>query len=664
MSVDSQKKRSRRHYLLPAALLILLLVGAMLVGLWQGPRLLPQRSEGSGTVAPSLTAAPTTTASPTSTLTPTFTPTPTITPTPTPAITAPAIATLDADVDDRAGTITFSLVAEVPPGRQVDEVLLWYDTEAGRRARRFDGPLPPPAGETAIPLSYTLDAALEGLTRTLTTTRELDYWWLVRDTAGDSARAGDTALLGPNLQALAVTPAPAPPPADFTWGISETSHFRFYYVPGTAAERDLALIGGLAEASLDYITPLLDVEFEGQMDIYLVPRVFWQGGAAYGDKVQLISYLDRNYTAIETWSYFTHEGTHALAQDFLQPKAEGEGGPDGVLVEGLAVWASGGHYRREPIDAWAAVVATSDQYLPLAELRAGPFYDFQHETSYLEAASFVKFLIEQYGLPKFKELYGQANSDPTHDEALVQLLYGQDYATLEVDWLAYLEELSPTEEQVETWNLKVRSFDLMRRYETELDPDARLLPNTPTEWTSDTLQIFLQRADAPTNVVLETALIAAQERTYGGDPDGAWALLDDVEAALDAGGELAAPSLSERLAIVTLLAAQDRAILRADAKAYLATLDPASGLAAGVEARLRWPFTAYEQEVVRLDLAADGRSAEGVVLLHAQVADGAFPDDGQLFAVRLSKRDGRWLVSGLPPAAPLVHLLPEPVSGE
>jgi hypothetical protein len=25
------------------------------------------------------------------------------------------------------------------------------------------------------------------------------------------------------------------------------------------------------------------------MSIYLVPRVFWQGGAAYGDKVQLIS---------------------------------------------------------------------------------------------------------------------------------------------------------------------------------------------------------------------------------------------------------------------------------------------------------------------------------------------------------------------------------------
>ena len=119
-------------------------------------------------------------------------------------------------------------------------------------------------------------------------------------------------------------------------------------------------------------------------------------------------------------SYFTHEGTHALAQDILQPKEEG--GPDGVLVEGLAVWASDGHYSEEPIDEWAAIVAASDEYLSLSELRAGPFYDFQHETSYLESGSFVKFLVGRYGLDTLKELYGRATGDAGHDEALVQSL--------------------------------------------------------------------------------------------------------------------------------------------------------------------------------------------------------------------------------------------------
>ena len=624
------------------AALILVACAAILVGLWQLPRLVPQLASTSPTIS-----------LPTATLTPTVTPTPTPTP-----ITEPIITHLGAEADDQA--LTFHLSAQVPSDRQVAEVLLWYDTETGHQPQRISGPLP-----YSVTLSHRLDPALEGLTRTLTTTAEFDYWWLVRDSAGESVRAGGTALLSPALQALAVTPTPEPPPVDFTWAVSDTSHFQFHYMPDTSAERDRFQLGALAEASLQHINAVLEMEFDGQMDIYFVPRIFWQGGAAYGNKVQLISYLDRNYTGIETWSYFTHEGTHALAQDLLQPKGEDGGGPDGVLVEGLAVWASGGHYRTEPIDAWAAVVAASDEYLPLGELRAGPFYDFQHETSYLEGASFVKFLVEQYGLPKLKELYGRATNDADHDKALTEQLYGQDYSGLETDWLAYLAELEPTPQEAQTWQLKTRSFDLMRRYETELDPDARTLPGTtPPEWMSDTLKIFLGRADEPINIVLETALIAVQERLYGGDPDGAAAILDDIESTLDAGGVPTSPTLQARWDILELVEAQDRAILLADADAYRVSLDPAyaAALSSRVEELLLPPFTSYRQEIARLDVSDDGLHAEGVVLLHAQVAGGEFADDGQLFAVTFVQTERGWLMSSREPTWP--HLaLPQPAPG-
>jgi hypothetical protein len=234
---------------------------------------------------------------------------------------------------------------------------------------------------------------------------------------------------------------------------------------------------------------------------------------------------------------------------------------------------------------------------------------------------------------------------------------------LEAEWLDYLAGLSPMPEQAETWNLKVRSFDLLRRYETELDPDARLLPsNAPPEWTSDTLKVFLGRVNAPVNIVLETALIAAQERMYGGDLAGAAEILDAVEAALDAGGMMTRPLLREREAILEMLATQDRAVLRADADAYRATLDPASGLGldAAVGEALHPPFTTYHQELVRLDVEDSNRSAQGVVLLHAKVAGGDFPDDGRLFSLDLIKVGSRWLVSSresveldlsLPPAS-------------
>ncbi|MBN1660916.1 MAG: hypothetical protein JXA93_21145, partial [Anaerolineae bacterium] len=472
------------------AVAILALATLILAGLFQLPHLFPALGvEPPDTVTPEAHS-----------LSPT--------PAPAPALLEPSIVDMAAVADDAAGTIRFELAAAVPPDRTIDQVILWYDTETGHRLQRVDGPL---GSETTI--IHRLDAMSEGLTRSLTVTEALDYWWLVRDTAGDWTRAGSTVALGPELQSLVVTTTLPSPAAGFTWTVSETEHVAFYYAADSAAERDRFEIGALAESSLDAISDALGLPFDEQMDIYLVPRVFWQGGAAYGDKIQLISYLDRNYTAVETWSYFTHEGTHALAQDLLQPKEEG--GPDGVLVEGLAVWASGGHYRQEPIDEWAALIAATDDYLPLAELRAGPFYDFQHETAYLESASFVKFLVEQYGLDAFKELYGRATGQAAQDNLIVRELYSKDYAELEADWLDYLAGVDTTPEQAELWRLKVRSFELMRRYQTELDPDARTLPSVPTSWSTDTLGVFLTRTGAPHNVVIETALIAAQERMYG-----------------------------------------------------------------------------------------------------------------------------------------------------
>jgi hypothetical protein len=615
----------RWRYLALAALIFALMM-LLLAAVWQVPRFLSggevERQELSWTSTPAATRIP---------------------PTPTPSVTEPTIRELWAEVDAGARTITFSLKADVPAGRAIAEVLLWYDTEAGYEVRHVPAPL-----SSQTTLTYRLDALQEGLTRTLTTTRELDYWWLVRDTAGDSVRAGGTVGLGSQLQSLVVTPTPEPNPIDFQWTVSETQHFAFHYMPDTAAERDLPQLAGLAEASLAEIRSVLEIPFDGQMSVYLVPRVFWQGGAAYRDKIQLISYLDRNYTSVETWSYFTHEGTHALAQDLLQPKENG-GGPDGVLVEGLAVWASDGHYRREPIDAWAALVAGSDSYLPLAELRAGSFYEFQHETSYLEGASFVKFLIERYGLDRCTQLYGQSTGEAEHDEALVRQLYGTGYDDLEAEWLTYLDGLSPTSEQLQSWQLKVRSFDLMRRYETELDPDARLLPSSPPpEWTSDTLKVFLGRKEGALNVTLETALIAADERLRDGDFEGAAALLDDVEAALDDGGRLTRPSLVVRKAILELVETQDRAVLRAEADAYRATLARTSDLRLrrAVDALLQTPFIAYRQEMVRLDVAEDGMIAEGTMLLHAETVTGDYAKDGHLYAVSFRNIGGQWLMVG------------------
>jgi len=295
-SSDNANGPLRLRYLLPVALLLLL--GAALLGLlWQMPR--------QAVPAPAL--LPTANRPPA---------------TPTPAVLKPTFTHLATEVEDEARTVTFRMAGQVPPDRQVAEVILWYDTEAGHRLQRTSGPL-----TDRVAVTYRLDASQEGLTTTHTS-GELGYWWWLRDTAGETVRAGGSVPLGPQLQALLTTPTPEAPPTDFTWVTSDSQHYSFHYVAGSAAERDRQQLGTVAEAALRRITAVLDMPYEGRMDVYLIPRVFWQGGAAYGGKQQLVSYLARNYTGVETWSYFTHEGTHALAQDLLQ---QDEGGPDGVL---------------------------------------------------------------------------------------------------------------------------------------------------------------------------------------------------------------------------------------------------------------------------------------------------------------------------------------------
>jgi hypothetical protein len=161
-------------------------------------------------------------------------------------------------------------------------------------------------------------------------------------------------------------------------------------------------------------------------------------------------------------------------------------------------------------------------------------------------------------------------------------------------------------------------------------------------------------------VVLETTFIEAQERLSSGELNGAAGLLDDIEAALDAGSSLDRPTLRARQAILDLIAEQDRAVLRADVDGYRDTLDPdyARRVGAEVKEALQAPYTAYRQEMVRLSVTDDGLRARGTVLVHSQLADGVPPEQGTLYALTFVTRNSHWLVGGREPLKPTLSLPP------
>src|SRR5207249_4834049 len=103
--------------------------------------------------------------------------------------------------------------------------------------------------------------------------------------------------------------------------------------------------------------------------IYFVNRIFWQGGASYSHNELLISYpeADRDYTSTSLVQVLRHETTHALVEQMLGSDVH----KGGLLGEGVAVWAAGGHYQTESVAPLAAtlVAENSELYIPLTRLR-------------------------------------------------------------------------------------------------------------------------------------------------------------------------------------------------------------------------------------------------------------------------------------------------------
>ncbi|HWQ12697.1 MAG TPA: hypothetical protein VNL77_07855 [Roseiflexaceae bacterium] len=602
---------------------------------------------------PAPAATPTATAPPTAAPSPTPPPSPT--PAPTPAPTPTPAPHLEAEANAGDGALAFHLRGRAPQGAR--EALLWFDTAAGRQVRRvvLD------AGQQ-ISATLTLDAEQALAPGDLGAAPRVDYWWAVRGADGRLLRRAGTLDLPPEIAAIGQAQPPTPT-IDLDWVERATPHFRLFAPPGSDGARDLMRLAQVAEAGYVQAATVISPTQAISVEIYLVPRVFWQGGVAYGESGPLIiSYLDRNYAGVEPWSYFVHEVAHALGAALLPEGAE----VGGVLGEGVAVYVTGGHYDIEPIDARAATLADSDLYVPLCELRYD-FYAAQHEAAYTESASFVRYLVRTYGLDTFLALYRAQQPQRGEREVSVAEFCAQDNARLagptgktqlelEREWLAYLDTLTPTESQRRSWELTVRLYDTMRRYQEQLDPPARTLPPPPDEWDDDLTYQFLTPASGRRAAMLETLLVAAGDALDAGELERTAALLDSVEASLEAGGAPADALARDYHALVILLEAQARALRLGDARALGATL---------AEERLarRLPFGTddllHDLRLVPVWLDVRGEAAEGVVEVWGSSMNGR-RQEGELYRARFARSGGRWVMTAWESYAPEIALPPGP----
>jgi hypothetical protein len=361
---------------------------------------------------------------------------------------------------------------------------------------------------------------------------------------------------------------------DATWVTAETDCCTVTILTRTAAYRDLPQLLEAVDFAVSQAAIRIQEEPNHKINVFFIDRTIGQGGFAGSEMT--VTYVDRAYSGGNLHELLVHEAVHVIDRQFAPQRIK-------FLAEGVAVWASGGHYKPEDLYQRSAALLEIGQYIPLSDL-VNDFYPAQHEIGYLQAGAFVTYLVDQFGWSTFREFYSDTSADdaPTEAESLdlnLQTYYGSSLAEMEVEWLDYVRSLSLDEAEIADLETTIRYYEIMRRYQEIYDPTAHFLrawlPN-PVEVQEEGNPADLTRhPQAEINVTLEMMLQNAEDALMEQDFIRANVLLESIERILDEDGAFADPLSSSYLAIVQITNAFGYEVqdvdLQGDAATVLAT---------------------------------------------------------------------------------------------
>lgn len=346
-------------------------------------------------------------------------------------------------------------------------------------------------------------------------------------------------------QTLTLLPAAEMPSleASSEWAFARSECCTIYYLTNTEAERDLPQLLTMLDKQANLAAERMGVDFGQLITITLMPRLLGHGG--FADEAIHVTYLDRNPAGGLVEMLIHHEMIHIL--DY---RMGGDLRPI-MLVEGLAVYQSGGHFKPESLMPRAAALLdrgeTSEvighyRYIAIREL-VDSFYTSQHEIGYLRAGALVEYMIGRWGWAAFNSFYRdihpvQNASQAAAMENALERHFALTLEELDTDFQAALRAFPVDSFLAEDVRLTVLHFDTLRRYQQVLDPAGYFL----TAWlvnervmrnrgiTAD----YLRRPEAPLNVSLELLMGASSVALHRGQLEDAEEILGVVNSVLNA----------------------------------------------------------------------------------------------------------------------------------
>ncbi|MCU0485896.1 MAG: DUF2268 domain-containing protein [Anaerolineales bacterium] len=327
------------------------------------------------------------------------------------------------------------------------------------------------------------------------------------------------------------------------WTLATNECCAVNYMVNTAAERDLPELLPVIDAQARAVSERMGIAFSEPITITLLPRVLGHGGFASGE-IHL-TYLDRNYTEGQLETILHHEMVHILDE-----RLGGDLRPF-ILVEGLAVYITGGHYRSGQLlpeaatllDTWGTPPQPGlDRLLPLDEL-ADQFYTSQHEIGYLQAGALVAYMVDRWGFQAFSDFYRGIHPHQTGSQALaldtaLQASFGLSLSQLEQDFITSLRQQATSPDIMHEVELTIRYYDALREYQRQLDPSAYFLNawllHTPTMRIKGIVADYIRHPQEPNNLALEMLFITAGSQLHAGQLEQAKSTLAAIDSVLQA----------------------------------------------------------------------------------------------------------------------------------
>lgn len=211
-----------------------------------------------------------------------------------------------------------------------------------------------------------------------------------------------------------------------------TEHFRISFTPGSFTEEEARWVAAMHEFRLKQVEAALQTDFRGIIASFIYPTDDVKRDLIGTATTNIAKpWLKEIHLGRDSWERtLRHELVHVVAGEFGMPviKANLQTG----IVEGLAMAVDDDFGNRTLHEYSAAMMRFGIVAKPEELIGSLGFVTHASSVSYVLAGSFCRFLIDRYGIFRFRDYYGGRGS---------VRVYGKPMENLASEWRRYLERI-------------------------------------------------------------------------------------------------------------------------------------------------------------------------------------------------------------------------------